>query len=176
MFDALPCQSKNYFSFNLGTDGKVILRESYNYVDRDGMAIDVAGKVGIGLTAPSERLDVNGNVKAAAFLYSSDERLKNNIQGIGDPLGKIMKLNGVSYTWKDSGEKGIGLTAQNVEGVFPELVRTDSASGMKSVEYGNLVAPLIEAVKEQQKMINEQKGLIDNQQKEIEALKQMINK
>lgn len=126
-----------------------------------------AGNVGIGTTAPGQKLDVNGTVQATAFLYSSDERLKDNIWAIDNPLEKILKLNGVSFNWKNSGDKGIGLVAQDMENVFPELVKTDSVSGMKSVEYGNLVAPLIEAIKEQQKMI-------ENQQKEIEALKALI--
>ncbi len=133
---------------------------------------------GAGLRAGARRLEigdsqgvttgltVTGDVTGRAFFYSSDERLKENIQKIEDPLEKILKLNGVTFNWKNGGNESVGLTAQNVEKVFPELVNTDNA-GMKSVEYGNLVAPLIEAMKEQQKMI-------ENQQKEIDALKALI--
>lgn len=105
-----------------------------------------------------------GNATAAAFLYSSDKRLKKNIQTLDNSLEKVLKLNGVSFNWENSGEAGIGLIAQNVETVYPELVKTDGKSGMKSVEYGNLVAPLIEAIKEQQKMI-------ESLQREINDLK-----
>lgn len=77
-------------------------------------------------------------------------------------------LDGVSFDWKESGEKSVGVIAQDVEKVFPELVKTDDATGLKSVEYGNLVAPLIEAVKEQQKQINSLKA-------EVEALKVKAN-
>lgn len=126
------------------------------------------GNVGIATMTPGEKLDVVGNVQATGFLYSSDERLKENTLRIGNPLDKILKLNGISFNWKDNGEKGIGFTAQNVETVFPELVKTNSSTGMKSVEYGNLVAPLVEAIKEQQKMI-------EKQQKEIDDLKILLN-
>jgi len=51
----------------------------------------------------------------------------------------------------------VGLIAQDLEQVFPELVHTNPQTGLKSVQYGNLVAPLIEAIKEQQKMIETMK-------------------
>ena len=129
------------------------------------------GSVGIGTIAPGAKLEVAGDVMATTFLYSSDERLKKNIIKIESPLEKIMKLDGVSFTWKENGEESIGIIAQNLEEVFPELVKTNEESGMKSVEYGNLVAPIIEAIKEQQKMIEEQKELINNQQEQIDVLK-----
>ncbi len=84
---------------------------------------------------------------------SSDERLKKDITPIGDSLGKILKLNGVTYSWKDASRseaRQIGVIAQDVEKVFPEAVATND-KGMRSVAYGNLVAPLIEAVKELKK-------------------------
>lgn len=146
-------------SANFGIGSNIDLSNPYLIVLK-------TGNVGIGISGPGEKLDVNGNVRANAFFYSSDERLKENITRIESPLQKILKLNGISFNWKNSGDKSVGLTAQNVETVFPELVKTDSA-GMKSVEYGNLVAPLIEAVKEQQKMI-------ENQQKQINELKALI--
>jgi len=122
------------------------------------------GNVGIGTTNPGERLEVNGNVKASAFWYSSDINLKQNIQNIPNALQKIQQLNGVYFQWKESGKDGVGVIAQDIEKVFPELVATDPNTGLKSVSYGNLVAPLIEAIKEQQKQIDELKA-------EIEVLK-----
>jgi len=122
------------------------------------------GNVGIGTRNPGERLEVNGNVKASAFLYSSDINLKQNIQNIPNALQKIQQLNGVYFQWKESGKDGVGVIAQDIEKVFPELVATDPNTGLKSVSYGNLVAPLIEAIKEQQKQIDELKA-------EIEVLK-----
>ena len=65
----------------------------------------------------------------------------------------------MTYSWKDpnaSKKRQMGLIAQDVEKQFPELVATDE-NGMKSVAYSNLVAPLVEAVKEQQKEIEKLK-------------------
>lgn len=90
------------------------------------------------------------NIYAAGFFYNSDARLKENFKNIENPIDKIMKLNGGTFTWKKDGTAGVGVLAQEVEKVFPETVSTDKKTGMKSVQYGNLVAPLIEAVKEQQ--------------------------
>ncbi len=88
----------------------------------------------------------------------SDERLKTNITPITDAVSKIQQLNGVTFNWKSTGKPSVGVIAQNVEKVFPDLVTTDPKSGMKAVQYGNLVAPLIEAVKEQQKEIDDLKA------------------
>ncbi len=112
------------------------------------------GNVGIGTTAPSEKLEVNGTIKATVFLYSSDERLKKDINKIDNALEKIQELEGVFFKWKDNDEKtNLGLIAQDVEKVFPEVVQTSEVDGLKSIAYANLVAPLIEAVKEQQEQI-----------------------
>ncbi|MFA6307013.1 MAG: tail fiber domain-containing protein [Patescibacteria group bacterium] len=122
------------------------------------------GKVGIGTLAPSQKLDVNGNVQATAFLYSSDKNLKDNIEILSNSLDKISQLNGVSFSWRDNGQKSIGLIAQDVEKIFPELVTTSPDSGLKSLNYAGLIAPLIEAVKEQQaeiKSLKEQLRLLE---------------
>jgi hypothetical protein len=108
------------------------------------------GLVGVGTTSPEYKLDVVGGVRANEFIYTSDVRLKKNIETISDPFDKIVNLRAVSVNWKSSNQPGIGLIAQEVEKVFPELV---SGTDIKSVQYGNLVAPLIEAIKEQQSEI-----------------------
>jgi len=98
-----------------------------------------------------------GSIYGGAFYYNSDARLKKNITPLTDSLVKITSLTPVSFNWINtttlSNQTQIGLIAQDVEKQFPELVHTDNVTGMKSVEYGNMVAPLIEAVKEQQKEI-----------------------
>lgn len=107
-----------------------------------------------------------GSLTASAFYYSSDRNLKTNIADL-DPntaLQDILDLQGVSFNWKSTGAASIGLIAQDVQKVFPELVATDPKTGLESVEYGNLVAPLIEAVKAQQTEI-------ENLQAEVNALK-----
>jgi hypothetical protein len=111
------------------------------------------GSVGIGTTTPGiYKLAVNGAVGATSFEYTSDRSLKKNIETIKNPLTKIMNLRGVTFNWKKDNEASLGLIAQEVEMVFPELVSNNN--GIRSVQYGNLVAPLIEAVKEQQKEID----------------------
>jgi len=101
------------------------------------------------------------NVNAISFTQASDVRLKKDISTVSG-LDTIMQLRGVDFTWKESGKKSVGLIAQEVEQVLPELVTeteiTDPETGKvlrteKAVEYANLVAPLIEAVKEQQGQI-----------------------
>ncbi|WPU66039.1 tail fiber domain-containing protein [Peredibacter starrii] len=126
------------------------------------------GNVGIGTSAPSERLEVMGNVKGVAFLNTSDRRLKRDIASIQDPIEKIKQLHGVTYKWKESGEKSVGFIAQEVEKVFPELVRTDKVTGMKSVQYSNLVAVLVEGFKKQYDQGEKEKAEL---KKEIDRLK-----
>lgn len=127
------------------------------------------GRVGIGATSPGYRLQVGNagdgtSVAANAYFYISDKRLKKNVEPIEGALAKVLSLAGVTFAWKSTGEKSVGLIAQDVEKVFPELVSENPNTGMKSVEYANLVAPLIEAVKEQQAQIEALKA-------EVEALK-----
>jgi len=114
------------------------------------------GYVGIGLTNPSYRLQVNGSIAATTYFHSSDRALKKNIVSLEKPLDKVMRMEGVSFEWKDSGEKSIGLIAQEIEEILPELVV--GQEGSKSINYNALIAVLIEAIKDQQKQIDELKN------------------
>jgi hypothetical protein len=105
-----------------------------------------------------------GKIHAKTYFYFSDKNLKENIKPLQSSLSKILQLKGVAFDWKKGEKSQVGLIAQDVEKIYPELVVTDEKTGLKSVEYGNLVAPLIEAVKEQQKQI-------DTLKKEVEILK-----
>jgi hypothetical protein len=109
----------------------------------------------------------NGNATLAGTLtQNSDERLKQNIQHLNNPLEKLTALSGYTYRWKDAGrgsEEQIGLLAQEVEKQFPQLVRTDE-NGTKSVAYQNLVPVLIEAIKQQQQTILAQQKAIEKLQ------------
>jgi type II secretory pathway pseudopilin PulG len=140
------------------------------------------GKVGIGPgfgdgtpeVVPMYPLDITGTVRAGAFIYNSDRRLKENIREIPDALDRVLRLHGVLYDWKarpdSSGERDrLGFLAQEVEQVFPEAVETDPKTGLKSVAYGNLISPLIEAMKEQQEMIRQQS-------RELEELRSTLRK
>ena len=103
--------------------------------------------MGIGTSAPGEKLEVSGNVKATSFISTSDERLKDNVHPTAG-LDIILKLTGVDWTWKSDGKHDAGVIAQNVEEVMPHAVVTDAASGMKAVKYNSLFAPLIQSTKE----------------------------
>ncbi|MGZ3808256.1 MAG: tail fiber domain-containing protein, partial [Bacteriovorax sp.] len=81
---------------------------------------------------------------------SSDRRLKTGIQHLQSSLEKVMQLDGITYFWKNpkyNKHENIGLIAQDVEKVYPQLVG-QSGNGFKSVEYSGLIAPIIEAIKE----------------------------
>ena len=93
---------------------------------------------------------------------SSDERIKTNIKTIENALDKTLLLRGVEYNdiRIEPERKRIGLIAQETELIIPEVVRTSEEDGMKSIEYQNLVGLLVEAIKEQQKQINELKNIL----------------
>lgn len=117
------------------------------------------GNTGVGVTAPSEKLEVNGNVKAQAYLYTSDARLKKNVKTYDNALIKILALRGVKFDWIENDEHEVGFIAQEVEEIEPNLVVTSSVDGIKAVKYANMVAILVEAFKEQNKVIEENKKL-----------------
>ena len=123
----------------------------------NGLSVDTGN-----LAVVSGNETVSGSVQAQSFLYNSDRSLKTNITDL-DPqtaLNDILQLQGVSFDWKATGRPDIGVIAQDVQKVFPQLVSTDPKTGLESVEYGNLVAPLIEAVKAQQAEIDSLKAQV----------------
>ena len=115
------------------------------------------GNVGVGDSTPSYKLDVAGTIRATGDVIAySDERVKENIKTIDNSLEKVNKLRGVEFNKIGEDKKSIGVIAQEIEKVLPEVVRTDD-EGMKSVAYGNVVGILIEAVKELTKEVEELK-------------------
>jgi hypothetical protein len=133
------------------------------------------GRVGIGTITPSGLLEVNGNITATAYYYSSDERLKDNITTLTG-LAIVDKLRGVSFDWKEDGSSSIGVVAQEVEKVLPEVVSTNSYTGMKSVNYGALVGPLIESAKELEQQNIKQEAELQQLRKELQELKSDLRK
>jgi len=144
-------EGNNYFWYQTGKwdAANSVLNPNY------ALAINpLGGNVGIGTTTPTEKLDVNGNVQATAFLYSSDERLKTNIEKISNSgiLRKMQNINMIKYTWKDKTKDQsaqIGFIAQEIEKEFSELVHTN-ADGYKSVDYPKMTVLLLGAIKELQ--------------------------
>jgi hypothetical protein len=93
---------------------------------------------------------------------ASDERIKTNIRTIENALDKTLLLRGVNYNdiRIEPDKLRMGLIAQEVELIIPEVVHTDEKTTMKSIEYQNIVGLLVEAIKEQQKQINDLKNIL----------------
>ncbi|MCQ2375798.1 MAG: tail fiber domain-containing protein [Salinivirgaceae bacterium] len=134
----------------------------------------------------AKTLRINGALTYTSASASSDARLKKDVQTLGSSLGNVLKLRGVTYYWKSreemaalkgvptdsldycfNAEKQIGVIAQEVEAIYPELVSTDE-NGYKSVSYEKFTPILIEAIKEQQ-------GVIDNLKSESDKLQSTVN-
>ena len=99
----------------------------------------------------------SADVAAANFNTTSDKNLKTNVETIKAPVETVQQLRGVTFDWIGNGVSDLGVIAQEVEEVLPELVKT-SDDGFKSVKYSNMVGLLIEAVKDQQVQIDELKA------------------
>jgi len=111
-------------------------------------------------------LKVTGDIGATGDIVayvSSDERLKNNVEVISNPIEKVQSLRGVTWEWNELASDAakqspnVGVIAQEVEKVLPQLVH-DRENGFKGVDYAKLTGLLIEAIKEQQKQIDELKS------------------
>ena len=106
-------------------------------------------------------ISVTGEITASGDITAfSDARVKENIETIDNALDKVTQLRGVEYNKIGSEEKSIGVVAQEIREVLPEVVK-ENEDGMLSVAYGNITGVLIEAIKEQQKQIEELKAQLD---------------
>lgn len=159
---AIPARAGNFEIWNTG-------------LSVASFTITSNGRVGIGTsTAPDDKFVVvngsaTGRYTTSGWTHSSDIRLKQNIEKLGNVLPSIKQLQGVTYSFKSDAQNisQIGFIAQDVEKLFPQLVTTDS-NGFKSIAYGQVSAVLVEAIKEQQ-------NIIETQQEEIDALKQRVS-
>lgn len=136
-------------------------RESANLVSDINLFVDIANdRVGVGKSNPATKLDVNGVITCTDINSTSDINLKTNIRSIENSIEKLSKINGVEFDWKETSESSIGVIAQDLEKVFPELVK--NSGDRKTVNYNGLVGVLIEALKDQQSQINSLKEEIKN--------------
>jgi hypothetical protein len=131
------------------------------------------GLVGIGTTNPGYRLQVGNagdgsEARANSWAQFSDARLKTNLVKLTGAIDKIELLNGYYFNWNQGADKKkqIGVIAQEVEKVVPEVV-SEGSDGYKSVEYSKLAPLFIEAFKEQQAKIKQLESQIDELQKRI---------
>ena len=128
------------------------------YANDDWLRLfNTAGSGYYGGLAASRLWSSNGTVQ------SSDRRLKRDIATLPHALAKLLQLRGVSYYWNDDNKgttRQLGLIAQEVEEVFPELVEV-GADGMNALNYTGLIPVLVESLKEQYQLIMQLKDEIN---------------
>ncbi|MGD0824964.1 MAG: tail fiber domain-containing protein, partial [Terriglobales bacterium] len=137
-------------------------------------------RVGIADNTPTNLLTLGqGHGKALADGWStySSRRWKTNIQTLPDALAKVEKLRGVSYDLKENGQHEIGVIAEEVGAVLPEVVTFENnGKDARSVDYSRLTALLIEAVKAQQKQIAALRGQLKQRAAKDAALETRLAK
>jgi hypothetical protein len=110
-----------------------------------------------------------GTVRAPAFVTTSSARYKQDIEPLRDTGSALQRLHGVRFTWKDSGQASLGLIAEEVAAVFPEVVERDADGQAAGVNYSALVAVLVEAVKDQQAQLEVQDAKLAAYRAEVAA-------
>jgi len=177
-----------------GTDASTGLVIAPHSLTNGGIRIGENGKVGVGRTAATNNLEVEGTASKTAsgdWLANSDARLKKDIEQMDsqEVLEKMLKLKGVTYHWNDTvtGSKRpthlqYGFTAQNIQEVFPILVNEDNL-GYLQTAYGTYDAMYVESMRALQQQNDAQQAIIDAQNKEntsqneeIKALKAETDK
>jgi len=136
------------------------------------------GKVGIGTTNPTEELHVVGDICYTGSIGAcSDVRYKKDVQTIGDAVGTLLQLRGISYSWRQDeypemkfdDQTHLGFVAQEIKDLVPGAVLVDD-NGNMSVDYGRITPLLVEAVKEQQDQIKELNGQIAHLREALQKL------
>jgi hypothetical protein len=140
---------------------------------------------GSSATRSGYRVQINGSLWATGNVVAySDRRKKENIETIENALLKVLQLRGVTYTRiledhndeRDDSFQGLqmGMIAQEVEEVIPEVVSYDAESDEYGLDYPKMVGLLVESIKDQNVIVESQKEIINNQQKDIDILKEMV--
>jgi hypothetical protein len=149
-FDGLNVIGQLYVSDGLSNYGTLYIGRNAHFHS----TVRVDGNLGIGVEDPTYGVELpnapatGGRGRANAWVTYSSARWKTNIEAIGDPVEKVTKLRGVSFDWKESGTHDVGMIAEEVAEVIPEVVGYEKDSGVpESLDYGRLVALLVEAVK-----------------------------
>lgn len=159
LFEEVGSTNYGWYFKNDGAANKLYLAtywpgSGYHNVIRETREYD--GTLCIGCTGSSYLFRVNGSAYSNGSWVTSDARLKKNVETLDSSLEKVAALRGVSFDWRheefpeynfDHGHQ-LGLIAQEVEKVVPEVIAVEEEDGFKAVEYGKLVPVLIEAIKE----------------------------
>ncbi len=167
-------------SYNVNAPGMVMgTYSSYGYLQApSGGSVYIWNSATYGIVSFNNNLTSTfyGAITAPAFYYSSDARLKKNIEAIksNKALQDILALRPVTYNWKDATQPTdtqLGFIAQEVEKIAPELVTTNTETGMKAVDYARVAPLLVGALQAQQERLDAQQKQIDALMAEVEALK-----
>ncbi|KVO91145.1 hypothetical protein WL21_26440 [Burkholderia ubonensis] len=126
----------------MATDARIGLA-SYNFT----AAVQMRCSLNMQLDVVDVAAGLWAKVAASAFNVTSDRAFKNDIRPLSDGLDKVLKLAGVYYSDANTGKASIGVIAQDVQEVFPEVVNVIDAEGHLAVDYSKLVGPLIESIK-----------------------------
>ncbi len=129
----------------------------------------------------SVSIATDGSIVSTAFIVSSDARFKTNINTLSNSLENLMSVRGTSYFFRTkefpqkhfSETKQLGVIAQEIEGIFPELVTTGE-DGYKSVNYIGFIPVIIESIKDLKKELNAKNNDIELLKKEMASLKSMV--
>ena len=139
--------------------------------------VDINGQLNVQGQLTTVSMNIDGLLNAQSVAMTSDARPKKDIKPLTHALDAILKLEGKTYRWKEdttlANEADIGLVAQEVEKVFPELV-AENEQGYKGIAYSKLTAVLIEAIKEQQGQMTTQQDQIASLEKENTQLKTIM--
>ena len=142
-----------------GTSNKTA--ESISFTSKTESTTANTGLMTFSVDEATAQLTIHdGGINATTISETSSRELKTNITPMSNSLDKIMALQGVNFNWKDGkGGKQIGLIADDVADVVPEVVQFNETSPT-SLQYSKMVALLIEGMKEQQNEINKLKKLV----------------
>lgn len=136
------------------------------YMSRPGSILYTGsnGRVGINTAAPTQALEVAGNILANNVAVPSSIRFKDRVYPLDDALANLLKLSGVRFDWKPeyAAQRGfthdLGFVAEDVEKVFPEVVMHDAAGNVTGMDYSRLTAVAVQAIKQQQAVIDSLKA------------------
>jgi hypothetical protein len=139
-------------------------------------------RVGINTAAPTQALEVAGNILANNVAVPSSIRFKDRVYPLDDALGNLLKLSGVRFDWKPeyAAQRGfthdLGFVAEDVEKVFPEVVMHDAAGNVTGMDYSRLTAVTVQAIKQQQAVIDSLKAESARRDAETADLKARLDR
>ena len=158
-------------AFNKANAANVLAQAAYDYANTIAISGEITGdNVTVLYTVTGNNIVANDTVTsinisanlvtAIDINTTSDAALKDNMIRITNSLDILEQITGLSFNWKSDGVKSYGVSAQEIEKILPEIVRTRN-DGLKGVNYLNLIAFLIEAIKDLKKDVSEIKNHIN---------------